>query len=205
MKTCFQSKGQSILQHGESVHEYYLDLHHHLFNGEALKLEWRLPDWLMANKDFIKSKLYDLELLRDYHIYHDCGKPLCVTIDAEGKQHFPNHAQASFDRWTECSIQDPRNAAIGRLILMDMDMHTVKAEGLLDMSKRPEAISLLITALCEIHSNASMFGGIESTSFKIKWKHLDKRGRQLINLIKEQSCLVHANTQNYSRQDSMAG
>jgi hypothetical protein len=67
---------------------------------------------------------------------------------------------------------------------MDMDIHLINAEGLLEFSKRPEAISLMITGLCEIHSNAAMFGGIESTSFKIKWKHIDKRGRQIMNLIK---------------------
>jgi hypothetical protein len=34
-----------------------------------------------------------------------------------------------------------------------------------------------------ITSNASMFGGIESTSFKIKYKQLDKRGNQVLKLI----------------------
>jgi hypothetical protein len=29
-----------------------------------------------------------------------------------------------------------------------------------------------------------MFGGIESTSFKIKFKQLDKRGKQVLNLLK---------------------
>jgi hypothetical protein len=184
MKECFQSQGQSILEHGQSVHKYYLDLHNHLFYGEQLQLEWRLPEWFEANRDFIKANLMSLEILEDYHIYHDCGKPMCIKIDENGKQHFPNHAEASYQRWTDCSVQDPRNAAIGRLIRMDMDIHLINAEGLLEFSKRPEAISLMITGLCEIHSNAAMFGGIESTSFKIKWKHIDKRGRQIMNLIK---------------------
>jgi hypothetical protein len=29
-----------------------------------------------------------------------------------------------------------------------------------------------------------MFGGIESTSFKIKYKQLDKRGNQVLKLLK---------------------
>jgi hypothetical protein len=41
------------------------------------------------------------------------------------------------------------------------------------------AMSLLLTALAEVHSNANMFGGIESISFKSKWKKIDKRGRML--------------------------
>lgn len=185
MKTCFQMKGMSILQHGESVHDYYLDLHNYLFNDQPLKYEWRLPEWIDANKEFIKANLYSLDILRDYHIFHDCGKPLCITIDELGKQHFNNHAEASFNQWTSCTDDSPRNALIGRLIRMDMDIHLLKAEGLEEFSRRPEAISLLITGLSEIHSNAAMFGGIESTSFKIKWKALDKRGRQLINLIEK--------------------
>jgi hypothetical protein len=45
-------------------------------------------------------------------------------------------------------------------------------------------LTLLVTSLCELHSNASMFGGIESTSFKIKYKQLDKRGNQVLKLLK---------------------
>lgn len=183
MKTCFQTKGMSILEHGESVHAYYLDLHNYLFNGEPLKFEWRLPDWLSANADFIKANLLPLDIMRDYHIFHDCGKPLCVTIDELGKQHFPDHAKASKQRWAECTEGTTRNVQIGELIGMDMDIHLLNAESLTEFSKRPEAISLLITGLCEIHSNAAMFGGIESTSFKIKYKHIDKRGRQIITAI----------------------
>ena len=184
MKTCFQSKGQSILEHGESVHAYFNDLYNHLYRGEELKFEWRLPEWVTANKDFIKANLLDLDILRDYQIYHDCGKPLCVTIDELGKQHFPNHAEASKQRWTECTVGDPRNVQVGELIGMDMDIHLLNSESLTEFSKRKEAISLMMTGLCEVHSNAAMFGGIESTSFKIKFKHIEKRGRQIIALMK---------------------
>jgi hypothetical protein len=66
---------------------------------------------------------------------------------------------------------------------MDMDVHLMKAADITEFIKRPEAITLLITALCEIHSNCAMFGGIESTSFKIKWKHIDKRGRAIFKTL----------------------
>ena len=39
----------------------------------------------------------------------------------------------------------------------------------------------MITALAELHSNAAMFGGIESTSFKIKFKKLEKLGGKICN------------------------
>ncbi len=60
-----------------------------------------------------------------------------------------------------------------------MDVHCLKGENVEEFSRNPLATSLLISALSEVHANASMFGGIESTSFKIKWKQIDKRGRQV--------------------------
>lgn len=44
---------------------------------------------------------------------------------------------------------------------------------------------LLITALCEIHSNAVMFGGIDSQSFKIKYKKLNRLGKNVTKNIQE--------------------
>lgn len=165
------------------MHDFYLDLHGYLFNNEPLKYEWRLPDWLEENKEYTKAKLLDVETLRDYHIFHDCGKPFCITIDELGKRHFNNHAEVSFERWKECTADTPRNRLIGELIRSDMDIHLLNSDGLEAFSRRPEAITLLITGLCEIHANASMFGGIDSTSFKIKYKHINKRGKQILNLL----------------------
>ncbi len=181
MHSCIQTQGMSIYQHGEMVRDYYSDLLDHLETGEPLKFEWKLPDWLIENMDFILENLFDRETMATYHLYHDCGKPHCLTIDEEGRRHFPNHAQISYLTWGRHS--DDRT--VGNLILMDMDIHTLKADGLEEFAQRPEAISLLLTGLAEIHANASMFGGIDSTSFKIKYKHLDKRGRQILALLKK--------------------
>jgi len=49
----------------------------------------------------------------------------------------------------------------------------------------PEAAALLLTAIAEVHSNAEMFGGHDSDSFKAKIKRLDKRGRIAIAAMKE--------------------
>jgi len=70
---------------------------------------------------------------------------------------------------------------------MDMDIHLLKADGIAEFAARPEAISLLLTGLAEIHANAAMFGGIESTSFKIKFKQISKRGKQIIKMMKEKA------------------
>lgn len=187
MLTCFQFEDMNVLQHGQSIHEWYCDLYDHLFHGKPLKLQWRLPGWLNDAQPIIKEKLLDFDILKTYQIYHDCGKPLCRTVDENGKQHFPNHAAVSKQRWLECSDGSPEALAIAELIGMDMDIHLLKSDGLEEFASRKEAISLLLTGLCEIHSNARMFGGIESTGFKIKWKHLDKMGKRIIERMKSDS------------------
>ena len=183
MKTCFQFENQSILDHGLSVHEWFKDLYAHLMNGQPLQREWRLPDWI--DDPLLREKLLDFDTLATYQIYPDCGKPFCRTVDENGKQHFPNHAEVSRQRWLECSDGSPQAQQIARLIAMDMDIHLLKSEGLEEFAQRPEAISLLLTGLCEIHSNALMFGGIESTGFKIKWKHINKMGKRILERIRE--------------------
>lgn len=164
MKLCEQSPGLSVYDHGLMVAERYADL------IGPRSMEWRLPDWVDDPK--IKDHLLSPELMHRYHLYHDCGKPACRT--PEGR--FPDHAAVSKRVW----LENGGDAEVGDLIGMDMDVHLLKGEGLAEFAARPQAAALLLTALSEIHANAGMFGGIESTSFKIKWKHINKRGRQVL-------------------------
>jgi hypothetical protein len=173
MRQCEQMPGMNVLEHGESVHSYYLDLISHLDRGTPLKYEWKLPEWI--NEPALAEKTTSLETARMYHHYHDCGKPMCLVIDSEGKRYFPEHARYSEELWR--SSGGPEN--IARLIGMDMDIHLLKDEGIAEFVTRDECATLLLTGLAEIHSNASMFGGIESTSFKIKLKHIDRRGKKV--------------------------
>jgi hypothetical protein len=183
MKTCFQFESQSVLDHGLSVHAWFCDLYGYLMNGSPLTRQWRLPDWI--NDPVIKEKLLDFDLLKTYQIYHDCGKPLCRTVDENGRQHFPNHAEISRQRWLECSDDSETAQQIAQLIAMDMDVHLLKNDGLDEFAQRKEAISLLLTGLCELHSNAQMFGGMESTGFKIKWKQMNKMGARILERIRQ--------------------
>lgn len=115
--------------------------------------------------------------IQNYHIFHDCGKPYCLEIDNEGRRHFPNHADISFN-----IAQNFLSDRVCTLIKNDMKAHLTKPSAFEEFILLPDYKLLLITALCEIHSNAKMFGGIDSTSFKIKFKNLNKLAKR---------CLIH--------------
>lgn len=168
----------SILEHGIQVNQYFLDLYNHLQFNRKIQYNWKLPLWLIENKKFILEQLLPIGILSNYQIYHDIGKPYCkiYELDNQSKYHFPNHTEKSAEIWKSIS---PDNNIV-KLISMDMDIHTMKAIHIDEFIKHNEAISLLITGLSEIHANAEMFGGIESTSFKIKYKQIDSRGKQII-------------------------
>lgn len=172
MSSCCQTPGQTILQHGEAVAARFKDL-----IGER-KLEWRLPDWFDIN---LISLCPQPEIMEQYHIYHDCGKPFCRKVDEDGKQHFPDHARISAAIW-RVHGGDP---LIAELIERDMDFHIMKPAQAAEYERLDLAPALLLTALSELHANAAMFGGLESTSFKIKWKNLNKLGKAIITKIKE--------------------
>jgi hypothetical protein len=183
MQKCYQTAGQSMLQHGEAVAQAFSVLRGFLEGSHALPDTWRLPSWLDTSAGrLLLSKLPDTETLARYHLYHDCGKPRCRTVDAEGRQHFPDHAQVSKEVW----LEHGGDQAVAELIGMDMDVHCLKAEVVPEFSRRPQAAALLLTAIAEIHANAAMFGGIESTSFKIKLKHIERRGKQILQLLSKE-------------------
>jgi len=56
----------------------------------------------------------------------------------------------------------------------------MKAADIDEFIKKPEAITLLIVGLAEIHSNAELFGGYDSQSFKIKWNQINRRGNAVV-------------------------
>ncbi len=167
-----QTAGVSFWQHGVMVADGFNDL-----IGDRTE-QWRLPDWFTKHEAFIKAKLEPhLASISTYQIWHDCGKPYSRSVDADGKVHYPDHATVSANIWLRLG-GDP---FIGDLIRDDMRCHLLRPADALEFSKHPNALILLITALCELHANATMFGGIESDSFKIKYKRLDKCGNIILN------------------------
>ena len=180
MKSCEQTKGMSVYEHGISVKNYLFDLISHLRNKTPLKYEWNLPIWVYENSDFILKNLEDDKTLSLYTVYHDCGKPFCLEVDNDGKRHFPNHAEKSYEIFKLIF----KNQIAAKLVKHDMDIHMLKSEGVDSFCNNPLAVTLLITGLAEIHSNSTMFGGIDSTSFKIKLKNITQRGKQILNSLK---------------------
>lgn len=171
MASCQQSQHQTILQHGEAVSTKGQDLLDGRTEG------WRLPSWFVDHREGLLASLPSRTTLETYWLYHDAGKPYCRTVDADGRQHFPNHAQISASVWRVLGGSEE----IAELIQRDMDCHIMKPAELATYDRKDLLPTLLLTALAELHANAEMFGGIESTSFKIKWKALNKLGNAFFN------------------------
>lgn len=180
MRNCFQFQNLSVLGHGIAVMRKARLLYKEELSGFVL------PEWFKENIGLIKNNLYDWKIIKRYTLWHDCGKPYCRTVDESGKQHFPDHAKKSGIIFLE---NVSRDIEIANLISNDMVFHTVKADELQSLlantlGKR-EAFTLLLVAFAELHANAEMFGGTDNVSFKIKWKQLDKRGKQVLTYFKE--------------------
>jgi hypothetical protein len=171
MKECDQTKTQSVYDHGVDVWKHLEKLLNRDWDG------FKIPQWLVDYQDHILTNIHDIEDLYDYAIYHDCGKPYSRVVDQHGDIHFPNHAQVSKDTW----LQYSDNKIVADLIGYDMCLHVETADQIMSHDwDIKTAMSLLLTSLAEIHSNATMFGGIDTISFKSKWKKINRRGSMLV-------------------------
>lgn len=182
MLRCQQTQGQSVYQHGQSVCTHFFDIVDHIKGLHKLDGHWKIPDWVSDYGESLVENLHDENTIRQYTLYHDLSKPYCKVVDEDGRVHFPDHARLSKELWLSLG----GDATVGRLIGDDMFIHISSADEinkiLISGWDRKDASTLLLAAIAEIHSNAGMFGGIkgiESESFKIKWKQLDRRGKQI--------------------------
>jgi hypothetical protein len=173
MQICEQTAGQTVYQHGTSVHNFFTRV------GRGDTEGMRIPDWFNQYRDRILANLHTEQVVHDYTVHHDCGKPYCRVEDENGKVHFPNHAAVSRQTYLGATGDE----VVANLIGWDMVIHTATADVIQQMCKvwsDRDAMTLLVAALAEIHSNARLFGGIESVSFKSKWKNWDRRGKQIV-------------------------
>lgn len=159
-----------MLDHGLSVWKYT----EKLINSDTSDMI--LPQWYITNKEKLLNNLHSIDTIREYNIYHDSGKHLCLIIDENGKRHYPNHAEVSKKAWLDIG----GNELTGHLIGLDMMFHTKTFEQIIEFNLDIKDIcTLMLTALAELHANAEMFGGITSDSFKIKMKKLTKLGNKI--------------------------
>lgn len=175
MQSGFQTSGVTYWQHGKMVANRFEDL-----MSEQPKMEWNLPSWFSENEDQIRDLLLpNMNQIIEYQIWHDCGKPFCRVAGDDGKSHYPDHASVSAEIWRKLG----GNETTADLIERDMDWHTTKPSETSEIENHPLALPLLVTALCEVHANAQMFGGFDSDSFKIKHKRLTRSGNSTIKRI----------------------
>lgn len=172
MKGCEQAPGLNMLQHGELVHAKYKELINSLNENTVKYAE------LQQLYEKFRRSLPPPSVLERYHVYHDCGKHLTLTIGEDGKRRFPNHAEVSANQFANLF---PEDGFTTTLIRMDMDFHILKGDDLIRLCRSPFSPILYFTAWAEIFANAEMFGGIESDSFKIKAKRLIQAGKKLLN------------------------
>lgn len=175
MQQTYQTDTQSVLEHCISVKDYFHKLLE-ILPGSHLPSDWKLPAWLFLYHKEILSHLLPINIIDEYLQFHDCGKTKCLIIDQNGQRHFPNHAEFSYHTWLSVG----GNYQAAQLMKMDMEIHQLKATDIDQFIKQPEAITLLLAGFSELHSNSQLFGGINSQSFKIKYKHLDRRGKIIV-------------------------
>lgn len=179
MQNCPQTEGQSVLEHGVSVNRYFHDL-----LKDKPTFDWHFPDWFAQYREKLTGLCYPIKTIDSYTVYHDCGKPYCITQNESGT-HFPDHATVSKNVY----FQLTQDQIVSNLIGWDMGLHTASSieikNYLESVWSANDAATLLLVALAEIHSNAALFGGLSSTSFKIKAKALARRGKQVCKYLFE--------------------
>lgn len=95
---------------------------------------------------------------------HDMGK----ILDRK------NHAAVSAELYSHCG-----GAKLGtHLIANDMLIHSLKAEECENLKKQEHYVLLYLIGLAAINANSFSWGR-DSTNYKIKQKHFERRGRKL--------------------------
>ena len=92
MKKTYQFKNINMLDHGNMVHDAYLNL----LNSDDYKTIYNFNiDERLLNELF--KYQYPLYIMKHYQVYHDCGKHISKYIDENGKKHYPDHEKHSYE------------------------------------------------------------------------------------------------------------
>lgn len=188
MGACAQAPGQNVLEHGASVREHYRALLDHLEGRVDLGGcgNWKLPTWLEEYGPQLLAAQAPYPLVDRYLSIHDCGKPAVLVVDVDGRRHFPDHSASSVRTYRR-AYKEHASDQVADMIANDLRIHTLKADGVAEFAALPDAATHLLAGLAELTSNAAMFGGVDSTGFKIKFKALTSRGNAICRLLFDQS------------------
>lgn len=186
MEGCEQAPGQDLLAHGLAVRDHLRSLVALLAGAGPLEgaiapsgIGWRLPAWVAVHRQSLVAELASARVMDRYTTMHDCGKARADRArQPDDPRRFPDHAAHSAAVWAGLG-GDPE---VGALIAADMDLHTLAPAEVAGFAARAQAPVLLVAGLAELHANAGLFGGTDSTSFKIKSKFLERRGRAVCAL-----------------------
>lgn len=186
LETSHQNDKQTLMDHGLSIREASFNLLDKIYGNHAKGQDhWSdsvVPESMLEGpfNEFLRSHLHDAKTIWNYTLFHDCGKPDCLELDAEGRRHFLKHEEFSSDVWSKIGTEDE-----ARLMLLDMTFHRMKSEGFEDFvskASKSDVATLLLTAYAETYANAvdNSVEGVESVSFKIKKKNLDRLTKKLV-------------------------
>lgn len=168
MTNTLQFDTQNILQHGQSVHDHYLKIIEALDAKDYSK--YQFPQILKDSWHKVKKRLFHSDVLKQYHIYHDCGKPYCINVDVAGRRHFKDHALVSYDVYCQVFSND----IVAKFIRSDMIFHSGTMEDItafIAENDKRFLLSLWVTALAEIYSNSAFFE--DRTGFNKKYAKLE--------------------------------
>lgn len=185
LETSHQNDKQTIMSHGESIRRASFSLMERIFGQQSKdgpRWDEVVPEALLEGpfNTWMREHLHDPKTIWYYTLFHDCGKPSCLELDAEGRRHFPHHEERSFEVWSLHGTPDE-----ARLMRKDMDLHRLKADGFEEFMREIEPkdlATLLLTAYAEICANAldNSPEGLDSVSFKIKKKSLDRLTKKIV-------------------------
>lgn len=153
-----QSEQVKWREHGEQVSAWYVRI-------------TAQPDAYFGNDPLLSRwfTAYQPEDLRPYHLNHDIAKPFSQHHDENGKAHYgQDHSLKSSVLYSMLFGED----RFSQMIANDMAFHTARADTIESVWQLPDAQHLYATAWAELYANATMFGGLNSDSFKIKKKRL---------------------------------
>lgn len=165
MKACYQFENINMYDHGLMVADEYEKL---ILSLESGSCDEPILQQLYA---FLKPNLIGEVKRYLYQVFHDCWKPFCEPCDG---RKYPDHAEHSYNQWLTLF---PESIDIAELMRYDMVFHEGASD---DFYRHRLAPTLYLTAWAEIYANCQMFGGQDSTSFKIKRKKLIRQGKKFL-------------------------